>query len=460
MVKTLKHKGMALRRRLYAKLEFRTVMDRRSVSVFYGWLLLTAAALSPSRSRRLHYRIVALRRFERGLGLIVAQRAIRPWLGPERVSAWRDHRIGWQRYYGEFGNITRETKLKTTLLLKEPGPGGEKGVLYGSFEYNWMKIVANHDARDFFREYTLVGASSWSASDYAVFANLCGLSEDPTFICICNQTDLRQYQTFAPGIQAVPIMGCDWEDPDFFQPRPQGEREIDILMVSHFARWKRHWLLFEALKRMPRDLNVVLIGREGPGRSERELRAEARAFGVPQDLTILTALEIEEVMRHQCNAKVQASLSKREGCCVTVTQSLLADTPVVMMRDAHVGPRAYINSHTGEIARRGGLHRTLSEMLERSSAYSPRDWARRNVTAHISHARLNAMLRDHALKSGKPWTQDIAPFCRRYVYRYLDNADAERLQPGVARLRKRYGIELDEFVSEADARRKHRAALA
>ena len=323
-----------------------------------------------------------------------------------------------------------------------------------------MKILAGRDPKAFFRDYILFGASSGSPSDYAVFANLCGISDDPTYICICNQTDIPQYQTFAPGIYPLPIMGCDWCDPDFYTPRPHNQRNIDILMVAHFARLKRHWLLFEALKRMPKNLNVVLIGREGPGCTAREIRAEAKAFGVPQDLTIRTALEIEEVMAHQCDAKVSPMMSKREGCCVSVTQALFADSPVVMMQDAHIGPRAYINSRTGEIAKRGKLHLTLSEMLERSSSYAPREWASRNISARRTHERLNMILREHALKAGRPWTRDIAPFCRRYVYHYLDEADAERLKPGVERLRDRYGIELEEFVSEADARRRHRQAVA
>lgn len=458
MVQTFKRKTSELLLRLHAKLELRTVLHRPALSFIYGWALLGASMLAPSRAWRLRFRIVALRRFRRGVGLSLVQRSVRNWLRPERVSAWRDHRVGWQRYYGDFSDITREPKLKTTLLLKEPRPGGEKGVLYVSFEYNWMKILTGRDPKTFFRNYILVGASSSSPCDYAVFANLCGLSDDPMFMGISNRSDFPQYRTFAPNIYPVSTMACDWCDPDFYRPRPRNQRSIDILMVAHFERLKRHWLLFEALRQMPKHLNVVLIGREGPGRTEREIRAEARAFGVPQNLTILSALEIDEVMAHQCNAKVSVMLSKREGSCVAVTEAFFADTPVVMMRDAHIGARAYINDYTGVIAKRGKLHLVLSEMLKRSSSYSPRTWACENISARHSSERLNAILRDYSLKAGKPWTRDIAPLCWRYVPRYLDSADAERLKPAVEQLRIRYGIELEEFVSEADARRRNREA--
>ena len=460
MLKIVKQKRDNLGLRLRARLELRRVMDWPMASVIYGGLMLVAAAITLSSSKRLGLLLTALRRFENGVGLALTKRSLRPFLEAGRVSIWREHRIGWERFYGDFADIAREPKLNATLLIKEPGPGGEKGVLYSSFEYNWMKIVANHDARAFFREYILVGATSWSPSDYAVFANLCGLSDDPMFLGICNPADMPQYRTFAPDVYPVPIMGCDWEDPGFFRPRPHRDRTIDIVMVSHFAKWKRHWLLFEALKHMPRSLNVVLIGREDSGRTEREIRAEARAFGVRQDLTIYTALEFEEVVKHQCNAKISANLSKREGCCVAVTEALFADTPVVMMNDAHVGPRAYINTRTGEIGKRGELHRTISEMLENSSKYSPRAWACQNIPARLTSERLNTILRDYSLNAGKPWTRDIVPLCWRYVPNYLDSADAQRMQPGIERLRECHGIELEIFISEADARRRHQAALA
>ncbi|MDN5865161.1 MAG: glycosyltransferase [Gammaproteobacteria bacterium] len=442
-----------LRRRLDAKLELRTVLDKQLISVLYGSVLLAAGMLSFSRRRRLHFRIVALRRFEQGAGLAVVQRSLRRWLQPQRVAIWRERHIGWQRYYGDFGAISREPKLKTSLLLKEPGPGGEKGVLYSSFEYNWMKILAGRDPRKYFRDYILVGATSWSPSDYAVFANLCGLSEDPMFMGVSNLSDLQQYRTFLPCIFPVPILACDWCDPDLYKPRPRSQRSIDILMMAHFTGWKRHWLLFEALKHMPRNMNVVLLGRAT--RLERDIREEAKAFGVRQDLTVVSGLDIDEVAAYECNAKVSVSLSKREGSCVGVTESMFADTPVVMMQDAHIGARAHINSSTGRIARRGELHRVLSEMLEDPSKYNPRAWACENISARQSSQRLNAILRDHSLKAGKPWTQDIAALCWRYVPRYLDNEDAARLRPGIERMRERHGIELEEFVSERVARARN-----
>jgi glycosyltransferase involved in cell wall biosynthesis len=380
----------------------------------------------------------------RALRALIEKKVRMRLIGPQ-VDCWRQNWVGLSRYSSGFEDIRRKS-LTTSLLLKEPGPNGEKGVLYSSFEYNWLRLVENHDARRFFSDYYLVGASSWSPPDYASFVHFAGLSADPIFIGISNRADVKAYRLASPIIEPIPLMACDWINPDFYQPRPKAQRSIDILMIANWLLFKRHWLLFEALRYMRRDLRVVLVGRNGPGRTEKELRAEALAFGVPQKLEFHTNISIEEVTRLQCDARIAALFSIREGSCVAPVECFFADTPVAMMHDAHVGSRAYINEQTGILVKRSGLAHNLEQLLEEAERYSPRAWAMANVTCYHSSARLNALLKAHSEETSRPWTQDIAPLCWRYVPTYVHNDDEVRLAPGVERLRERYGINLQKFV--------------
>jgi glycosyltransferase involved in cell wall biosynthesis len=241
-------------------------------------------------------------------------------------------------------------------------------------------------------------------------------------------------------------MACDWINPDFYSPKPKTQRTIDILMIANWLPFKRHWLLFEALSKMRRDLRVVLVGRNAPGRTEKELRAEAKAYGVHQELEFHTNISIEEVTALQCDARISAVFSYREGSCVAPVECFFADTPVAMMRDAHVGSRAYINKQTGIIVERARLAHALEQFLEEADRFRPREWAMANVTCHHSSAKLNAILKAYTERIGCPWICDIAPLCWRYVPTYVYHEDEVRLSPGVERLHERYGIQLEKFV--------------
>jgi glycosyltransferase involved in cell wall biosynthesis len=360
----------------------------------------------------------------------------------DAASVWRTQGIGLQRYLGTFADISEMT-LSASIILKTPGPDGEKGVLYSSFEYNWMRITRSTRARQFFRDYYLVGASSWSPPDYASFAHLAGLSADPIFIGISNLADMEAYQLMAPVIEPLPLMACDWVNPDLYQPRERSAREIDILMVANWLPFKRHWLLFEALRHLPRNINVVLVGRDGEGRTETTIRDEARAFGVRQDLQLHTDIDIQEVMDMQCNARVGVLLSAREGSCVAPVECFFGDTPVGMMNDGHVGSRAYINAQTGVLFTRRGIGRELASFLERSDEFTPRNWAVEHVTCQRSSQRLNEHLKAHAQRRNQPWTTDIAPLCWRYMPQHIRRDDAERVRVTAAAFGERYGFALE-----------------
>lgn len=444
--------GPSVLQRFYLRHRARTqlsaMLDQPVVAWLLGAGLLLASSLPNDRERKLTLLIAASRRLQSGALFRIVRRRLKPWIAPGKADVWRDLRIGWDRYLGSFGKIADNRLLTTSLLLKEPGADGEKGVLYCSFEFNWMKLVVNHDIEALLQEYFLIGASSWSPGDNAVLANLCGLSPDPVFIGISNDSDLNQYRLFEPAIQALPILASDWTDPSGFTPVRHEARSIDILMVSHFAPWKRHWLLFEALASMPANLRVMLIGREIDGITESSLRTLAQAYGVRQKLIILKNLENSEVIAHQCNARVTVALSKREGSCVSVTESLFADTPVVLMDDAHVGSRKYVNSRTGRILNRADLASGIMEMLGSLDTYSAREWAMEHITAAMTSAKQNTFLKNYSLSVGLPWTRDMAPMCWRYVPRHLCDADRVRLRPALEKLRERHGVELQEFVSE------------
>src|SRR5215831_15731141 len=318
------------------------VIDSAAVSELAAHFHLVSGTLPLQSDKR---RLDALLKACRWTKLAPSRRLLRAqierFLTGQQADLARREKVGWQRFFANFGKIGTKKALTTSLVLKAPGPGGEKGVLYCSFEYNWMRLVAHYDAAAVLRDYYLVGATSGARNDYASMMAFAGLSEDPLFIGISNLDDLEPLGILRPVVEPLPIMAGDWINPDYFEPKPHRERTIDILMVAAWPSLKRHWLLFEALRDMPRNLRVVLVGRNGKGRTEREIRAEARSLGVRQNLELHTNLEIDEVYALQCAARISAIFTRREGSCVAVAESLFAGTPVAMMDEAYIGSKAY-----------------------------------------------------------------------------------------------------------------------
>ena len=417
-------------------------------------------------SRKCGARLDALFKACRWMRLRPSRRLLRIQLEPYLTGYGRDlarrERVGWRRYYGEFGRIGSQKALTTSLVLKAPGARGEKGVLYCSFEYNWMRLLAHHDAAAVLDYYYLVGATSGARNDYAAMAAFAGLSADPLFIGVSNLADLEPLGILRPIVEPLPILASDWINPDHFSPKPHRERSIDILMVAAWPSLKRHWLLFEALRDMPPNLRVVLVGRNGPGRTEREIRAEARAFGVRQHIELHTNLEADEVFALQCDARISTIFTRREGSCVAVSESLFAGSPVAMMEESYIGSKAYINGCTGVLVRRRGLARQLQRFLEESERYTPREWAIEHISCGKTSQRLNELLRLWSIRTERPWTTDIAQLCWRYVPAYVHPSDKVRLAPAVDELARKHGVVLEEFPGEraAKARRQDRMIQA
>ena len=414
------------------------------------WLLGRSSFSPPESDSRLEALLVAARRTTWNPARRLLAARVRPWLEPARSEQIRDRQIGMQQYRGDFGGFDARP-VTFTRVLKAPGAGGEKGVLYSAFEYNWVRLLNRPGARELLDRYYLIGASSWSPPDYALFAWVAGLSDDPLFMGISNQADVEAYRLMSPAIQPLPIMACDWIDPRHYDPKPRADRSIDILMVANWLPFKRHWLLFSALRTMRKDLRVVLVGREAPGRTADTIRDEARSFGVPQDLELRTGIGIDEVTKLQCDSRITCLFSQREGSCVAVVESFFANAPVAMMRDAHVGSKAYINEHTGVLLTRSGLGRQLSSFLERSDEFAPRQWALEHVTYEHSRRKLNDMLRARAGRTGRPWTTDVVPICWRPYPEYVDPVAVSPLAHAVDDLRERYGIELEPGASPTRA---------
>ena len=351
---------------------------------------------------------------------------------------WRQVVAGLPRYRRL---VPEQPGLSRSILLKAPGAAGEKGALLLYFEYNWARLLLGLTTAELDwlgRHYDLILAASWSPTDYATLALAAAILPDGAWIQPANQGEAGKIGALHPQLRVLDSLACDWINPVFYHPKPMAERSIDLLMIANWGAFKRHWEFFEALRSLPAGLRVVLIGQKEGGRTLETIRQEAARARMPQRLEFHESLPIDEVTRLQCDAKVSVLMSRREGGCVAVVESLFAGAAVAMRADAHVGSRAHIHPETGALLRPGRIAGDLAELLARAPSLRPHDWAARHLSCHQTVARLNATLKTHALAAGRTWSQDLCLVHWRPYANFADPADRERLRPAYADLHQRF----------------------
>lgn len=356
----------------------------------------------------------------------------------EQVRRLDPGRIDWREFVADFD----DPRVNKSVILKPYVSAREKGVLFIAFEEKWIKLLKPANYRELGERYTVVLSPSCSPphvlSTYAFPAIFPG----PVFTLISNRKDLDYFPQMSPNLIAVPLFASSWVNPDRFEPVPRKQRDYALLMVANFAKVKRHQAFFGALREMPRDLRILLIGQNQDGRTADTIRDLARWYGVADRFTLLSNQTYREIPKAYCNARASVVLSKREGSCVAIAESLFADTPAAILQEAGIGSRVFINDQTGRFLDGNHLARDLTDFVQNADRFQPRQWAEQNITCRHSSQILNDLLRQKALDLGQDWTQDIAPMQWAPDPGYLRTEDRQCLEVERQDIQQRFGLDI------------------
>jgi glycosyltransferase involved in cell wall biosynthesis len=334
--------------------------------------------------------------------------------------------IPWAEFLPDFGL----DRIHKSIVLKRYVSEREKGVVFVSFDNQMARLARASDLRGFASRYTLVLSPQWSPPHSIASYLFPRLYPGPIFCLISNPRDLELFPRISDKYRMIPLYASNWVDPRNFSAIAPAEKNIDILMVANFGKFKRHHAFFAALSKLPCDYRVVLVGQNERGRTKETILGEAAAFGVRGRFEIRQDVPYEELQAFIPRARTSIVLSCREGSCVVVVESMFANTPVGVYEDAEMGSRSFVNEHTGRQLRHDHLAEQLKDFVESSAQYEPRKWVIENgVDCAASSRTLNEALKRQALASGDEWTEDIATLRWRPDPQYYDPRDAERLRP-------------------------------
>jgi glycosyltransferase involved in cell wall biosynthesis len=338
------------------------------------------------------------------------------------------------------GCTISRTDLPKAIILKPPVSAEERGLLHIAFEDQWLRLLRGPHAAAVARRYDLLLGPSWSPPPDLALLLAAGTWPGRVFTLLSNFDDAAAMTALSDRLVPVPLLASSWVNPAVYDDYLGRVKVYDIVMLANFARFKRHWLFFHTLRSLPRNFRVLLLGVPLGDRNEQALRDEARAFGVEDRFDLIVKPTRAQVVDALCRAKATLIFSRREGSCIAVAESLFADTPVGLFRDARIGSQAFINEWTGHLLDRRGLPEQIVRLVEESSRFRARSWAMEHISCYRSHEVLNDALRAQARRDGRPWTRDVVAMQNDLVPAYLDADTAAEMEGWNADFARRYGI--------------------
>jgi glycosyltransferase involved in cell wall biosynthesis len=311
-------------------------------------------------------------------------------------------------------------------VLKEPRPNGERGVLLVMFSEMLPLLCAKMDVERLVRDYTLVFEPSYPGLCDGDLLRYTQFSED-IFVLAKHDDDIAFLQRLDANLVPMDIGSCDWVDPRVAEPYLANTKEFDIVMNSNWVGSKRHHVLFRMLKHAKQRYRVVLIGEPWGGRSRSDVEELAQYYGVRDQLTIFERIPYHEVMDKTCKSRVSVLLSLKEGGNRATTESMFCNVPVIVLSNHVGGPVKNVVPETGLLTPERDLESAVEQLIHAS--LNPRAWAIQRISCFKSSEKLNAVLREHALHHGLPWTQDIAVRACSPDSKYAYESDSQRLAP-------------------------------
>jgi glycosyltransferase involved in cell wall biosynthesis len=415
---------------------------RHSRPLLRTWalILVVRGYLSRSASKRLLFNADA-HRISLGIGSrSPAARFLSQCLGQsEQREIWRTQRIGWHRYPVDYETPT----LHKSIILRIPDQH-QKGILMISFESDLLTLLSCERIEDLLKDYIVLFFSSWSPPFFPALWSFPRLHVKELVLGLSNQRDPEMLTSLGFEPEILDLFYSNFVRPEDLNPRDRNQRDVDIVMVANWAKFKRHWVLFKMLRQMNQpELRVVLIGQPEAGRTVDDVRAEARLFGVEAQIEFYNRLPIEEVWDWLARSRISIVTSKREGSCVVAVESMMADTPVALLDGAMIGSAAFINDQTGVLIKEGrDMGYCLSKFLERSCETSPREWAERHIGSTNALNNLEKHLRERNILHQ---SADFFDVCLRGVlsYRSLDDTQRNILRNQAIRFKDSYGLSFD-----------------
>ncbi len=296
---------------------------------------------------------------------------------------------------------TESAVLSKSAIIKAYS-GAEKGLILVGFEHELDKLLTNPARNDLLEKYDILFMPTWQPFYSEALLRALKVARNNLILLPSSESCYYKALCLPELFRTLPFHASSWINADLYKSGKS--KDIDILMVANFSTYKRHYLLFEALVNLPKELKVVLVGRPLANRTANDIKREAERYGVGDRFELVESATNEAVADYLSRARLVLGLSGREGSYVSLAEALFAGAAVGVYANAHIGTKNYINPKTGFLFQPDvPLHLQISAALAIVDTLTPRKWAEANISSIINVDRLNVLLRHDALSRGQTW---------------------------------------------------------
>ncbi len=362
--------------------------------------------------------IMALSQVHRTTRIPWFRRLVEPYILANRDATYREIRLLTKPELSPFFG-------KRLMVLKAPLPGGEKGVLFVMVNDTVRLLHTGMNLPKLLNDYTLVFEPSWSSYCHPDLLEYTRWSEE-IFVLAAEENDFAFLGRLGANLVPVSLGPCDWVDPRTAEPYLDNPKEYDIVMNSNWGPWKRHYVLFDMLRKSHKHYKVALIGSPWFSASTgNDIERLVNYYGVASQVAIFDSIPYKQVMDITCRSRVSVLLSLKEGSNRAIAESIFCNVPVLVLSNHMGGIRKNVVPETGLLADEASLESAIAKLEE--SGIRPREWGLEHVSCFKSTANLNSVLQEHALRQGRPWTEDIAVRSNSPESSYAYSEDKARL---------------------------------
>ena len=282
-------------------------------------------------------------------------------------------------YLENFKKFTDDpsSMLDGIITVVAPYTKKSRGIITIAYSYYFPLFLKFYDVEAVEEKYHIVLEPSWNGlCDESILIFTC--CKTPVFVMAYEDRDFAFIEQLKTNL--VPLkLSANWSiSPDqFTDGLPHAKRDIDVIMVAAWAKFKRHDKFFTAIKTLRergRRLNVTLVGYPNDLKLE-DIKQLSKDVGIADQITFYEWITPEKVSDLLGRAKVNIIWSRFEGLNRAIIEGMFCNTPCILREGFNFGMHyPYINEKTGCFATEKQLPDKLLTIIDSPQGFAPRDY--------------------------------------------------------------------------------------